>query len=122
MGIFAKKKKEETISLAELHKIFEEIKSFKKDFRLLHEKLEQKVETTRSDVLQYLYHIVGQLESLEQEIFKIERDLKKLSENIDERFKQTFSKIEEAESIREVEDDTSEVGIEDIEQVDQDDE
>ena len=35
---------------------------------------------------------------MEQEIFKIERDLKKLSEKIDERFKQTFSKIEEAES------------------------
>ncbi|MCD6402704.1 MAG: hypothetical protein J7K98_00030 [Candidatus Aenigmarchaeota archaeon] len=100
MGIFGTKKKseEEKPPFIEFQKIIDEIKVFKGEFRILHEKLERKIDANRNDYIQYLYHIVTQLESIEKQLGNVSNDLKKVSELIEEKFKQLENRVEELEA------------------------
>ena len=97
MVFFGGKKEEKTKEKEELNKILTEIQNFKKDFRLLHDKVEQKVDRNRDDTIQYLYHVVSRIEGIEDQLASISNDIKKLTNMIEEKFKQTFSKIESVE-------------------------
>lgn len=76
MGLFGKKEKEPQ----EYEKILTELQNIKKDFRLLFDKLDSKIDRKYNENIQYLRQMIEALEVISNSITQTSNEIKNLSE------------------------------------------